>query len=159
MKLVTGKDGRWYVEDGGSVVMGPFSERSAAEKAMRLKEALVVQAPPDQGTRYGSDDPARRGPPGDAFRDMDRIQLSPEAMSRLREAMSPEMDMSLEPVMERLEEIGGPRKASGGEPGTSGQGRFGIGEEEKRRIEDRENVRKLERIRAVSLRDALLRPQ
>lgn len=161
MAKVVNRGGKWFVEGAGETwdaTLGPFDSQAAAEKAMSLRDALVVKPMPDQGTRSGSEDPARRGaPPADAFSWMRKIPLSPDAQERLLEREGPTVDMSLDAAMARLQELGGPRKASHGEPGTSGQGRFGQSEEERRRLEDQASVKILGRLRAQSLRDALLK--
>lgn len=160
MAEVVKKGGKWYVESGGKrwgATLGPFDDPAAAEKAMSLHDALVTKPMPESGTRQGSEDPSRRGAPGEAFSWMKKIQLSPDAQERLLEREAPVVDMSLDAVMARLQEVGGPRKASHGEPGTSGQGRFGQSEAERRRLEDQASVKILGRLRAQSLRDALLK--
>lgn len=158
MAKVINRGGKWFVEFDGEqsgATMGPFGARSAAEQAMGLHDALIVQAAPGQGTRQGSEDPSLRGPPRAGF--PDTITLSADAQERLLEREGPQIDMTLDAAMARLQELGGPRKASQGEPGTSGQGRFGQSEEERRRLEDQASVKILGRLRAQSLRDALLK--
>lgn len=155
-KVVNG-GGKWFVEGDWGTDLGPFEDPAAAEKAMSLRDALVTKSMPEPGTRQGSEDPARRGAPGESFAWLKRIPLSPDAQERLLERDAPVVDMSLDAAMARLQEVGGPRKASHGEPGSSGQGRFGQSEAERRRLEDQASVKILGRVRAQSLRDALLK--
>lgn len=157
MAKVVNRGGRWFVEGDWGGDLGPFVDQSSAEKAMALRDALVTKPMPEPGTRSGSEDPARRGAPAERFAELKKIPLSPEAQERLLERDAPVVDMSLDAAMARLQEVGGPRKASHGEPGTSGQGRFGQSEAERRRLEDQASVKILGRVRAQSLRDALLK--
>lgn len=77
MSKVINKDGKWVVvDDQGGVQSTPFTERSAADSFMNLRDAIISQPPPT---------PARTGP---AYGPPAPGGERPEELSRARPAPS-----------------------------------------------------------------------